>query len=296
MIKTITFILIIVLCCTYFATYDAPPVVDDDVQSEVSDLPDDSEQQKEQQSEPPAETQKPLFEDTQDSADVPEEPVTTPEEPVTTPEEPVTPPEEPVTPPAEPVTPPAESVTPPAEPVTPPAEPVTPPAPENVADTVRAKAAEAINSVVTADMSEYQKLRAVYEWLFNHFRYRTVWVDLTYGITDEMTYDLSSYYFKYHKGSCEHYAAAQKVLFEQMGYQVMYVYGQRYAAIEGAYGTHVWVMINLNGNWYHVDGLYSGNHTYDITSAFLVPDWEIESHHTWDRTAYPACVTPKYFG
>ncbi len=164
---------------------------------------------------------------------------------------------------------------------------------QDVVSTVKTKANETINSVVTSGMTEYQKLKAVYEWLFNNFRYRTVWVDLSKGFTNELTYDLASYYFKYHKGSCEHYAAVQKILFEQMGYEVRYVGGQRYSSEEGAYGTHIWVMIKINGNWYHVDGLFSGNHTASMLTVFCVPDSEIEGTHKWARDKYPACTAPR---
>lgn len=260
--------LIIVICCSFFGHFDNKKPINNELQNDISESIDNNEQtEPEEKPEEPDVPEQPLLNDTTDQ---PEQPPAANEEPTlpenNQPQQPVEEPEPPQ------------------------------PTPEEIAATVKAKALDVIHSVVTADMTEYQKLRAVYEWLYHNFRYRTVWVDLTNGITDPMTYDLSSYYFKYHKGSCEHYAAVQKVLFEQMGYEVLYVYGERYSAPENAYGTHIWVMINLGGNWYHVDGLYSGNHTADITTAFLVPDTDIESHHTWTRENYPACVTPKYFG
>lgn len=165
---------------------------------------------------------------------------------------------------------------------------------EDIKETVKAKANEAINSVVTSNMTEYQKLKIVYEWLFYHFKYRAQSVDLSNGYTDELTYQLANEYFKYHKGSCEHYAAAQKVLFEQLGYEVMYVEGERYSTVELAYGEHVWVMIKIDGNWYHVDGLYGGNHSPGLLTTFCVPDSALEKTHRWEKSNYPECTSPQY--
>ncbi len=163
---------------------------------------------------------------------------------------------------------------------------------ENIVDEVNLKAKEAIASVVTSNMTEIEKLKITYEWLFWHFKYRAVAVDLSNGFTDELIYDLASYYFKYHKGSCEHYAAAQKVLFDNLGYESILVEGERLAS-SGEWGAHVWTIVKYEGNWYHVDGLFSGNHTPSLHTVFFVPDTAIEKTHKWEKANYPACTSPE---
>lgn len=155
---------------------------------------------------------------------------------------------------------------------------------------VQQKAQEALKSVVTSSMTEIEKAKIAYEWLYWHFKYRAAVVDVSGGYTDELTLDLASYYFKYHKGSCEHYAAAQKILLEELGYEVKYVEGERIDSGTKEWGEHVWVMMKVDGNWYHVDGLFAGNHTVNLNTMFCVPDSAIESTHRWEKSKYPACT------
>lgn len=154
------------------------------------------------------------------------------------------------------------------------------------------KANEAIATVITENMTDIQKLKVTYEWLYWHFKYRAVAIDLSNGYTDELTYDLAAYFFRYRKGSCEHYAAAQKVILDNLGYESMYVEGERLTAA-GKWGEHVWLIVKYEGNWYHIDGLFSGNHAPSLTTVFLAPDSVIESTHKWDKTKYPSCTNPQ---
>lgn len=163
----------------------------------------------------------------------------------------------------------------------------------DLAETVSQKAKAALSQVVTNNMTEVEKAKISYDWLFFHFKYRAMTVDLSNGYTDELTLQLADYYFRYHKGSCEHYAAAQKVLLEELGFEVRYVEGERYDRGADVWGEHVWVMMNVGGNWYHVDGLFGGNHTAALSSMFCVPDSALESTHRWDKAKYPACTNPQ---
>ncbi len=164
---------------------------------------------------------------------------------------------------------------------------------ENLKDEVSRKAKDALASVVTSSMTEVEKAKIAYDWLFYHFKYRAMTVDLSNGYTDELTLELASYYFKYHKGSCEHYAAAQKVLLEELGFNVKYVEGERYDSKNKIWGEHVWVMMEIDGNWYHVDGLFGGNHTASLSSMFCVPDSALENTHRYNKEDYPACTQPQ---
>ncbi|MEE1280203.1 MAG: hypothetical protein UHH95_05165, partial [Oscillospiraceae bacterium] len=78
---------------------------------------------------------------------------------------------------------------------------------ESLKDEVSQKAKEALAQVVTNNMTEIEKAKISYDWLFFHFKYRAMTVDLSNGYTDELTLELADYYFRYHRGSCEHYAA-----------------------------------------------------------------------------------------
>ena len=149
---------------------------------------------------------------------------------------------------------------------------------------------ETINKITTSNMSDIEKAKKTYEWLFYHFKYRSAVIDLSNGYTDELTYDLAADFFKYKKGSCEHYAAVQKLFLEQLGFNTKYVEGERLSLQTKEWGEHVWVMAEVDGVWYHVDGLYSGNHAPDLLTVFFAPDVVIQNSHRWDKESYPACV------
>ncbi|MEE1279531.1 MAG: transglutaminase domain-containing protein [Oscillospiraceae bacterium] len=157
----------------------------------------------------------------------------------------------------------------------------------------RKKAQEIIAKLVREDMTDVEKAKATYMWLYPNFKYRGVKVDLSNGYTEQLTEELAAYYFKYHKGSCEHYAAVQKILFEELGIESYYVVGERYSALSKRWGAHTWLMANINGNMYHVDGLFGGLF-YDVKeTTFMVPDSAIEHTHRWNKDTYVPCTQPQ---
>ncbi len=163
----------------------------------------------------------------------------------------------------------------------------------NVLASANEKAKEVIDEQTDDTMTDIEKARKTYEWLYNNFKYRAVEVDVSGGYVDELTAELCDYYFKYHRGSCEHYAAAQKVLLDNLGFETFYIEGERYDSGAGVWGEHVWLIVHYEGAYYHVDGLFGGNHTASLTSMFFVPDSAIESTHRWDKSYYPACLEPQ---
>jgi len=157
----------------------------------------------------------------------------------------------------------------------------------------RVKICEIIETVAKEDMTDIEKAKAAYLWLFPNFKYRAVYVDLSNGYTEQLTHELASYYFKYHKGSCEHYAAVQKLIFEHLGFETLYVQGTRYSSLSKKWGEHTWNLVNVEGNWYHADGLFGGIFTGDAQTTFCVPDSVLELTHRWDKEKYPICSQPQ---
>lgn len=174
------------------------------------------------------------------------------------------------------------------------------PAPQQVKPTIEElsqsnslKAQEIISNITHAGMTDIEKAKAVYLWLYPNFKYRGVSVDLSNGYTEQLTQELAAFYFKYHKGSCEHYAAAQKVLFKELGIESYYVVGERYSEISKRWGAHTWLMACINGNMYHVDGLYGGLFYNVKETTFMVPDSALQKTHRWNRDTYAPCTQPQ---
>lgn len=158
---------------------------------------------------------------------------------------------------------------------------------------VNKKAEKIINEQVYGNMSDLKKAKQLYTWLYYNFKYRAISVDLSQGYVKELTAQLADYYFTYYKGSCEHYAVAQKVFFDLLGFESFYIEGERLDSGSGEWGEHVWLLVYYEGNYYHVDGLFGGNHAPSLYSTFFVPDSAIEKTHRWDKEYYPACTQPQ---
>lgn len=95
-----------------------------------------------------------------------------------------------------------------------------------------------------------------------------------------------------HKAICSGYAEAFKTLVDMLGVECITITGM------GNGDNHMWNMIKLDNEWYHVDVTWDdpvGNkknvtyHTY-----FNVTDEFMEKDHTWDKDKYPKAEGTKY--
>ena len=148
-----------------------------------------------------------------------------------------------------------------------------------------------IDSVTNAKESKLEQMRAVYKWVADNFRYRAVTVDLSQGYTDALKIELTEYFLKYRRASCEHYATTVALLFQLLdpAYQPIMVTGERWDVKNQVWGEHAWVIMEYEGRYYHFDGLYGKNHQGDTFRSFMKTDAEMAEHHKWDATQYPAC-------
>lgn len=100
----------------------------------------------------------------------------------------------------------------------------------------------------------------------------------------------------YKKAQCSGIAKAVKYLFDQVGINCIVVNGE--ADGNGAVGPHSWNMIQLNGNWYHLDPTFilgSNNHSGReiVYPYFNYSDTLIKKTHHWkDKT--PAANDNRY--
>ena len=98
------------------------------------------------------------------------------------------------------------------------------------------------------------------------------------------------------KAVCDGYAAAFELLLQKAGIPVMTVRGFA-GRQENASEAHAWNLVQLDGNWYHVDCTWddcdaSGcacTHDY-----FLCSDAVMRDTHCWDETEYPPAAGGGY--
>jgi hypothetical protein len=143
---------------------------------------------------------------------------------------------------------------------------------------VNAQITKILGQIISHDMNDYQKEKAVYDWILKNVSYDTTMIK-------HSDYDaLASPY----KTVCQGYALLTYKMLNQVGIQTKILGG--YAGGE----PHAWNEVFLDGAWYHLDA------TWDATSPnsdgrvvynyYNLTDSQIEVNHTW-TLAYPVANT-----
>ncbi|MGN1304916.1 MAG: transglutaminase domain-containing protein [Oscillospiraceae bacterium] len=145
-------------------------------------------------------------------------------------------------------------------------------------------AANEIMSGLTDEMTSYDKLKYFHDYLITHCESSAndIYANTIYGALVKG------------KSLCEGYAKSFSYLCNKAGIENIIVTGQTDTA-------HMWNMVKINGNWYHVDVTWDkpekriSNAYPDMVlyQYFLVTDSVIENNHTiWTITSPP----PKAYG
>jgi hypothetical protein len=134
-------------------------------------------------------------------------------------------------------------------------------------------------SIITKDMSQKDKAKAIYKWTKSHISYidhsdKSDWVKAAIqGINKGV-------------GDCFNYFATAQALLNRAG-----IKNQGIVKIDG---HHFWSLIYINDGWYHFDTTprKGDNNPY---SLFMLTDKQIEAYskahrnsHVWDKSKYPA--------
>lgn len=152
------------------------------------------------------------------------------------------------------------------------------------------KADLVVGQIITKDMTEYDKAKAIHDWLVKNVEY-----DRSSPI-NEASYTADGV-FDNHVAVCDGYAKAFLVLAERSGLEALRVTG---TAVNGSGSTenHAWNQVKIDGKWYNVDVTwddpivsadYGDNMRYVY---FLIPDSELNKDHT-PLSAKNACTAPQ---
>lgn len=156
---------------------------------------------------------------------------------------------------------------------------------------IDALAQEVLDEILTDDMSQVEKMWAIYKYVNSSMTYdgtsnKTDWrVEAKRGFT-------SGY------GDCFTYYSMSDILLEKIGVEKMKVNRV------GGQSKHYWHMVNVDGNWYHFDPCYRRN-SEGRWNAFLRTDAEVAAfaakvgipnyeYYTYDKTKYPAVSTVEF--
>lgn len=134
--------------------------------------------------------------------------------------------------------------------------------------------------------SDYEKVVRYHDYIVSHTQYGFIEGE------DEMLSYTAAGALLHGKAVCNGYAEALELLLMCSGVDTKMVVG---ATDEG---NHAWNMVNLDGNWYHVDATWddpvpdSGD---NILHVYVnVSDDIMSKTHIWNRNAYPECVNLDY--
>lgn len=140
---------------------------------------------------------------------------------------------------------------------------------------VERRVAELLPVVVTAEMTPEQKVRAIHDWIVTHVRY-----------------DDSLQHYTAYEALVEGTAVCQG--YALLAYRMLKDAGIDVRIVEGTVssGSHVWNMVRLGSEWYHLDVTWDDPvpDRAGVASQgyFLKSDSQMRVDHKWDETAYPA--------
>ena len=149
------------------------------------------------------------------------------------------------------------------------------------------KMVEVIDEVITDDMTDYEKEKAIYDWQVKWISYSS---DNLNPITDGQSETHTPYgVFRTHNAICVGNTTTFKLFMDALGIPCVIIHSTQN-------GEHAWDVVQLDGEWYHVDvtfdGSYNGVPSY---SYFNVPDSiKDDGSWPWDHSEIPAANGTKY--
>jgi len=144
------------------------------------------------------------------------------------------------------------------------------------------KAKEVVQQIITSDMRDFDKELAIHDYIVHHVAYEqsTILDDAVFTIYGALING---------KAVCHGYAEAFQYMAYLAGLNSKIVFGT--VKVDGVPIGHAWNMIELDGNYYHVDttwndpvssvGIHSISYDY-----FNVTDQDLRATHTWNMSEY----------
>ena len=138
-------------------------------------------------------------------------------------------------------------------------------------------AAEILDSIITDDMGEYEKEKAVFEWMNKNIGEDA---DVTVLVRDDTSTDNPHGVLTGREAVCVGYATTFRLFMQMLDIPCMVVHNTSL--------VHSWDLAQIAGHWYHVD-LYSANHCQDPLQYLNRSDSVMLAlGNEWDTRFYPA--------
>ncbi len=148
------------------------------------------------------------------------------------------------------------------------------------------KLTEVIDQIITDDMTDYEKEKAVYDWQVNWTRYNDEDLNpLGQSSETHTPYGV----FKSHNAICVGNSTTFKLFMDAMDIPCKIIHSTES-------GEHAWNVVQLDGEWYHVDVTFDGgSQSAPGYAYFNVPDSiKDDGSWPWDHDEIPAANGTKY--
>ena len=143
-------------------------------------------------------------------------------------------------------------------------------------------ASDVLKEIITDDMSDYDKEKAVYDWLVKNIGQDKglLTVIPSSGKDSDNPYGV----LKYHDAVCVGYATTFRLFMQMMDIECMVVHNTEM--------YHSWDLVKLDGKWYHTD-VYTDAETGNYAN-FNMNDDIASISHDWNTDFFPVADGSKY--
>jgi hypothetical protein len=157
---------------------------------------------------------------------------------------------------------------------------------------------EILRAIIKPDMTEFEKVKAIYDYVVLTTRYYRYYKNGERRPCHPFAYETYGALIK-HEVVCEGFAWAMHDLLQRIGIEVIFVSGDSDGL--GRDGGHAWNIVKIDEKYYHIDATDSWSGAYNTFdrdknkyrmtgyARFLLSDEEIGKDHYWDGDKYPKC-------
>lgn len=143
-------------------------------------------------------------------------------------------------------------------------------------------ASKVLDEIISDGMSDYEKERAVYDWMVKKVGSDTGMLPVIPTSSQESA--IPHGVLKYHSAVCVGYATTFRLFMQMLGIECKVVHNKDM--------YHSWDLVKLDGHWYHVD-VYSDAGVGGYAN-FNLDDLIQGSQQEWDRDYFPAADSLAY--
>jgi cell division protein FtsL len=144
-------------------------------------------------------------------------------------------------------------------------------------------ASAVLDEIITEGMTDYEKEKAVYDWMTSELSYDTGVLQVIPAT--EADCDNPYGVLKYHNAVCVGYATTFRLFMQMMDIECMVIHNTQL--------YHSWNLVKLGDDWYQVD-IYSDEGEGHYANFNMNDEQSTANGHEWDTDFFPAATGLEY--